>query len=105
MPQVYGETFEQIEHAEQLGLDLCWFTEHHFIPDGYLPNFVPVAAAAASRSVATPTGCRAGATATLIIAECVTGHRVGRAQQRKRRGSDPGSTSAVDQQAAPQLIE
>ena len=50
MPQVYGETFEQIEHAEQLGLDLCWFTEHHFIPDGYLPNFVPVAAAAASRT-------------------------------------------------------
>lgn len=50
MPQVYGETFEQIEHAEQLGLDLCWFTEHHFIADGYLPNFVPVAAAAASRT-------------------------------------------------------
>ena len=50
MPQVYSETFEQIEHAEQLGLDLCWFTEHHFIDDGYLPNFVPVAAAAASRT-------------------------------------------------------
>jgi|TARA_B110000196_G_scaffold5438_1_gene4869 alkanesulfonate monooxygenase SsuD/methylene tetrahydromethanopterin reductase-like flavin-dependent oxidoreductase (luciferase family) len=50
MPQVYSETFEQIEHAEQLGLDLCWFTEHHFIEDGYLPNFVPVAAAAASRT-------------------------------------------------------
>ena len=50
MPQVYAETFEQIEHAEQLGLELCWFTEHHFIEDGYLPNFVPVAAAAASRT-------------------------------------------------------
>ena len=50
MPQVYAETFEQIEHAEQLGLELCWFTEHHFIGDGYLPNFVPVAAAAAAKT-------------------------------------------------------
>ena len=50
MPQVYAETFEQIEHAEHLGLELCWFTEHHFIEDGYLPNFVPVAAAAASKT-------------------------------------------------------
>ncbi|MDP7067553.1 MAG: hypothetical protein QF637_08030 [Acidimicrobiales bacterium] len=24
MPQVYAETFEQIELAEQLGLELCW---------------------------------------------------------------------------------
>jgi len=50
MPQVYEETFEQIELAEHLNLDLCWFTEHHFIEDGYLPNFVPVAAAAAART-------------------------------------------------------
>jgi len=50
MPQVYAETFEQIELAESFGLELCWFTEHHFIEDGYLPNFVPVAAAAAART-------------------------------------------------------
>ncbi|MDA3041316.1 MAG: LLM class flavin-dependent oxidoreductase [Actinomycetota bacterium] len=50
MPQVYAETFEQIELAEGWGLDLCWFTEHHFIADGYLPNFVPVAGAAAART-------------------------------------------------------
>lgn len=50
MPQVYAETFEQIVLAEQLGLELCWFTEHHFIADGYLPNFVPVAGAAAART-------------------------------------------------------
>lgn len=50
MPQVYAETFEQVELAEHLGLELCWFTEHHFIADGYLPNFVPVAAAAAART-------------------------------------------------------
>ena len=48
MPQVYAETFEQVVLAEQLGLELCWFTEHHFIEDGYLPNFVPVAGAAAA---------------------------------------------------------
>ena len=48
MPQVYAETFDQIVLAEQLGLELCWFTEHHFIEDGYLPNFVPVAGAAAA---------------------------------------------------------
>ena len=50
MPQVYAETFEQIELAEHLALELCWFTEHHFMADGYLPNFVPVAAAAAART-------------------------------------------------------
>ena len=48
MPQVYAETLEQIALAESLGLELCWFTEHHFLPDGYLPNFVPVAGAAAA---------------------------------------------------------
>jgi alkanesulfonate monooxygenase SsuD/methylene tetrahydromethanopterin reductase-like flavin-dependent oxidoreductase (luciferase family) len=50
MPRVYAETFEQIALAEQWGLELCWFTEHHFIDDGYLPNFVPVAGAAAART-------------------------------------------------------
>ena len=50
MTQVYAETFDQIVLAEQLGLELCWFTEHHFIADGYLPNFVPVAGAAAART-------------------------------------------------------
>lgn len=50
MPRVYAETFEQIELAERWGLELCWFTEHHFLEDGYLPNFVPVAGAAAART-------------------------------------------------------
>ena len=50
MPQVYAETFEQIELAESLGLELCWFTEHHFVDDGYLPSWVPVATAAAART-------------------------------------------------------
>lgn len=50
MVQVYAETLEQIGLAESWGLELCWFTEHHFLADGYLPNFVPVAGAAAART-------------------------------------------------------
>jgi alkanesulfonate monooxygenase SsuD/methylene tetrahydromethanopterin reductase-like flavin-dependent oxidoreductase (luciferase family) len=39
---------EQIAMLDSLGLDLVWFSEHHFVDDGYLPNFVPVAGAAAA---------------------------------------------------------
>jgi alkanesulfonate monooxygenase SsuD/methylene tetrahydromethanopterin reductase-like flavin-dependent oxidoreductase (luciferase family) len=39
---------EQIALMDQLGLELVWFSEHHFVDDGYLPNFVPVAGAAAA---------------------------------------------------------
>ena len=34
--------------VDQLGLELVWFTEHHFLEDGHLPNFVPVAGAVAA---------------------------------------------------------
>lgn len=47
LTQVYAETFEQLRVLDGLGLDLVWFSEHHFVEDAYLPNFVPVAAAAA----------------------------------------------------------
>ncbi len=50
MPDLYGQALEQIAWLDELGLDLIWFTEHHFIDDGYLPAWIPVASAAAART-------------------------------------------------------
>jgi len=48
--QVYGEILDQIVRADELGYELVWFTEHHFVEDGYLPSWVPVAGAVAART-------------------------------------------------------
>lgn len=48
MRDVYAQTLEQVALLDSLGLDLVWFSEHHFVDDGYLPNFVPVAGAVAA---------------------------------------------------------
>ncbi|MET0579341.1 MAG: LLM class flavin-dependent oxidoreductase [Ilumatobacteraceae bacterium] len=45
---VYAQTIEQIARLDELGLDEVWFSEHHFVEDGYLPSFAPVAGAAAA---------------------------------------------------------
>lgn len=45
---LYAEILEQVKWLDQLGADLVWFTEHHFVEDGYLPSWVPVAGAMAS---------------------------------------------------------
>jgi alkanesulfonate monooxygenase SsuD/methylene tetrahydromethanopterin reductase-like flavin-dependent oxidoreductase (luciferase family) len=45
---LYGEILEQVQWLDQLGADLVWFTEHHFVDDGYLPSWVPVAGAMAA---------------------------------------------------------
>ncbi len=50
LPEIYAQVLEQVELVDQLGLDLVWFTEHHFLDDGHLPNFVPVAGAVAART-------------------------------------------------------
>lgn len=50
MPDLYAEVLDQVGMAEQLGFDQVWFTEHHFVDDGYLPSWIPVAAAAAART-------------------------------------------------------
>lgn len=48
--RVYGEILDQIVACEEWGYDLVWFTEHHFMDDGYLPAWVPVAGAVAART-------------------------------------------------------
>jgi alkanesulfonate monooxygenase SsuD/methylene tetrahydromethanopterin reductase-like flavin-dependent oxidoreductase (luciferase family) len=45
---LYGEILEQVKWLDQIGADLVWFTEHHFVDDGYLPSWIPVAGAMAS---------------------------------------------------------
>ena len=45
---LYAEILAQVQLLDQLGADLVWFTEHHFIDDGYLPSWVPVAGAMAA---------------------------------------------------------
>ena len=45
---VYAATLEQAALADRLGFDIVWFTEHHFLEDGYLPAFQPMAGAVAA---------------------------------------------------------
>ncbi|MEZ5599306.1 MAG: LLM class flavin-dependent oxidoreductase, partial [Pseudomonadales bacterium] len=49
-PVLYQQALEQIVWADRAGFDQIWFTEHHFVADGYLPSWIPVAAAAAART-------------------------------------------------------
>lgn len=48
--QFYAETLEQAIRAEELGYECLWFTEHHFVEDGYAPSPLMLAAAVASRT-------------------------------------------------------
>src|SRR5881392_3424062 len=48
--RLYAEILEQVAWLDGLGLDLVWFTEHHFVDDGYLPSWTPVAGAMAART-------------------------------------------------------
>ncbi|MGI9327629.1 MAG: LLM class flavin-dependent oxidoreductase [Pseudomonadales bacterium] len=50
MPDLYQQVLEQIEWLDKLKVDLIWFTEHHFVDDGYLPAWIPIATAAAART-------------------------------------------------------
>ena len=46
----YAAIIEQAAWLDGLGLDLAWFTEHHFVEDGYLPSWTPVVGAIAART-------------------------------------------------------
>ena len=50
MPTLYAAIMDQVVMLDGLGLDLVWFTEHHFLDDGYLPSWVPMAGAIAART-------------------------------------------------------
>jgi len=50
MTDVYSATIEQSVLADELGFDHVWFSEHHFLEDGYLPAFQPLAGAIAART-------------------------------------------------------
>ena len=45
---LYQEIMAQVQWLDSLGADMAWFTEHHFVEDGYLPSWVPVAGAMSS---------------------------------------------------------
>ena len=49
-PGFTGFTLELCEEAEHLGADSVWFSEHHGFEDGYLPQPLTFAAAAAART-------------------------------------------------------
>jgi alkanesulfonate monooxygenase SsuD/methylene tetrahydromethanopterin reductase-like flavin-dependent oxidoreductase (luciferase family) len=48
--ELYARILDQIAWLDEVGYDQVWFTEHHFVDDGYLPSFVPVAGAVAVRT-------------------------------------------------------
>src|SRR5229473_2813159 len=50
MPSLYAAIMDQVVMLDGLGLELVWFTEHHFLDDGYLPSWVPMAGAIAART-------------------------------------------------------
>jgi alkanesulfonate monooxygenase SsuD/methylene tetrahydromethanopterin reductase-like flavin-dependent oxidoreductase (luciferase family) len=49
-PEVYERALDLVVEAERLGAASVWFSEHHLFSDGYLPQPLTFAAAAAART-------------------------------------------------------
>ena len=49
-PEVYGRALDLVVEAERLGAGSVWFSAHHLFDDGYLPQPLTFAAAAAART-------------------------------------------------------
>ncbi|MDX1745047.1 MAG: LLM class flavin-dependent oxidoreductase [Halobacteriales archaeon] len=47
---VYREMVDLVEHADDVGLDSAWVSEHHFTPDGYMSSLLPTLGAFAGRT-------------------------------------------------------
>lgn len=47
-PELYRNTIEQVQLAEDVGFDSAWISEHHFLEDGYCPSPAVIAGALAA---------------------------------------------------------
>lgn len=48
--EIYAGTLDNISHAEDIGFDDVWLSEHHFADDGYCPSPLVAGAAIAART-------------------------------------------------------
>jgi alkanesulfonate monooxygenase SsuD/methylene tetrahydromethanopterin reductase-like flavin-dependent oxidoreductase (luciferase family) len=84
----YAAMLEQVDYADQAGLDSIWVTEHHFTEDGYLAAVMPAMAAIAARTTRVTIGTYA---CNLGLREMKQYH-----QALRDCGKDPAAFSVVN---------
>lgn len=84
-PEHYGRTLDVIAEADRLGLDIVKLTEHHLIPDGYIPQPLVFmsAIAAMTRQIRVSTGVLIAPLHSAVeiaeqaaVVDCISGGRV-----------------------------